>query len=866
MKRAPRQALGTFVGREAELAQIDAMFREGFRLVTIWGMGGMGKTRLALEVLRREAREGTFVDLAERVDEDGLLAELADALEAPIGPARSSAHVIAQLGRALAARRDVLVVFDNFEQLPPSAARTIAALLDAAPRARLLVTSRERLRIPAEATLELHPLGVDGAGGESDAERLFLQRARELGLDTAWAPSHPGLATVLRQLEGIPLAIELAVARLEVLGLEGLRDRLPGQLDVLARGPKSAPARHRTMRAAVAWSWALLSEDERDALARLCVFRAGFTLRAAEAVLARTDALDVIDALREKALLRGRHALPEEPRFTLYEAVRAYGLDVLGERGARDETVRRHDAFFVEAGRAWTERLRARGDAAARASLSRETENLLDVHARALAETPATADSVGRAAAALDAAGVVLATEAPAARVLALFRSTTERCREVPMDPALAIELGAGLGRALFAAGQLDEAERVLEAAATGAVGLGRADLEARCALDLGIALHRKRDLARASEAYERALGACRGRDAERSEARALGNLAAIDHDARRFEPARRRYRRSIAVASAIQDAQVEGIMTANLAVLEQDEGRLDRALAAYERAIDLLSAAGDVRLLAITRANLGMLHAERGGLSEARAELERARDAQRAIGDAHSLALTAMRLAVVLALHRERAAASAQLEEGATLFSATEDDVGLAIADLVERALDLPGFDQAALAALREALDRAEPLTKISDDARAIFRTLRRAAERVARGAPPEIDEADDALVVARGGEAFRPPGGAWQFVSDHAAAARVVARLVALRRADPSRRLPVAEVTAAGWPGQKILAEAAANRVYVVVAWLRKRGFPLVRDELGYAIDPAVPVQEVQAPSAPRPAPKTRAGKRSS
>jgi predicted ATPase len=278
--------LTSFVGREQAVREIANLLGE-FRLVTVTGPGGVGKTRLAGEVARRVA--GRFADGA-------WLAELA--------PVRDSARVATSVAAALGvreqpgmpaadavmrvlARRQLLVVLDNCEHVIGAAAQLCAGLLGACDDVRVLATSREPLRIAGEAAYRLAPLTVPGPGGDvpADAVALFADRAR--AADAGFALTGQNSADVARlvgQLDGMPLAIELAAARVEALGVAHLLGALDGRLALLAGGDRLAAGRHRSLAAAAQWSYRLLGDQEQRVFRLLSVFPAPFTLEAAEAV------------------------------------------------------------------------------------------------------------------------------------------------------------------------------------------------------------------------------------------------------------------------------------------------------------------------------------------------------------------------------------------------------------------------------------------------------------------------------------------------------------------------------------------------------------------------------------------------------
>jgi predicted ATPase/DNA-binding CsgD family transcriptional regulator len=331
--------LTSFVGREQAVREIANLLGE-FRLVTVTGPGGVGKTRLAGEVARRVA--GRFADGA-------WLAELA--------PVRDSARVATSVAAALGvreqpgmpaadavmrvlARRQLLVVLDNCEHVIGAAAQLCAGLLGACDDVRVLATSREPLRIAGEAAYRLAPLTVPGPGGDvpADAVALFADRAR--AADAGFALTGQNSADVARlvgQLDGMPLAIELAAARVEALGVAHLLGALDGRLALLAGGDRLAAGRHRSLAAAAQWSYRLLGDQEQRVFRLLSVFPAPFTLEAAEAV-AGQEAVPVVLRLVECSLLVPPRPGPDgRSRYAMLETLRAYGAGLLAGAGEQEQ-------------------------------------------------------------------------------------------------------------------------------------------------------------------------------------------------------------------------------------------------------------------------------------------------------------------------------------------------------------------------------------------------------------------------------------------------------------------------------------------------------------------------------------------------
>ena len=352
------------VGREDALAAVLDLLRDPqVRLVTLTGPGGVGKTRLALEVAR--ALDGAlpdgayFVPLEAVSDPDLVPAAIARALGVGAVNARSPLDAI----REAAGRRPRVLVLDNFEHVL-AMVPTVVDLLAAGSGLRILVTSRETLRVRGEHELVLRPLALpeeteSGAKGRhwpstealaaSPAVALFLQSARAGRVGFALTDDNAAdIAAICVRLDGLPLAIELAAARVGHLSPAAILARLarPGsaRLPLLTGGPRDAPARQRTMRDAIAWSHDLLDEAECAAFRRLAVFVGGFSLDAAATVCTEDegDALDRIRSLLAKSLVRDDGDGGAEPRFGMLETIREFGLDRLAASGEAEEIRRRH--------------------------------------------------------------------------------------------------------------------------------------------------------------------------------------------------------------------------------------------------------------------------------------------------------------------------------------------------------------------------------------------------------------------------------------------------------------------------------------------------------------------------------------------
>ena len=344
-----------FIGREEEKSLVrDLLTGREARLVTLIGAGGIGKTRLALELgsgLRDEFDDVVMVALEEVSSADQVVSSIASSLGVPESPGQSMLDLIINYLRA----RRMLLIIDNFEHVM-AAAYVLGQLISETDQVVLLVTSRERLRLSGERVVEVSSLQVAGAVDDadvlrrSDAVELFIDRARAAGSNLDL--DHDQLETIAeicRRLDGIPLAIELAASRAKVVGPEELLRRLDRRLSFLTDGPRDLPARQQTLRSTIAWSHDLLDNPQRRLFARLGVFAAGFSLEAAETVCgddAVPMVLDGIASLVDKSLVRTEDPLHGQPRFTMLQVVRDFALEQLDAMGEAERLRRAHADYY----------------------------------------------------------------------------------------------------------------------------------------------------------------------------------------------------------------------------------------------------------------------------------------------------------------------------------------------------------------------------------------------------------------------------------------------------------------------------------------------------------------------------------------
>ena len=355
--------LTSFIGREKEVAKIERLLGGGARLVTLCGPGGCGKTRLALAVAR-DLLEGFedgawWVELAPLSDPKLVPGAVALALGVREVPDRSLTEVLVEHLKG----RKTLLVLDNCEHLVEGCAVLANALLRACPELEILATSREPLRIAGESTWLVPSLSLPdpqrlpptGELARYEAVRLFVERAGAVDAGFALTERNASaVAQLCHELDGIPLAIELAAARARVLTVEQISEKLKDPLELLTTGSRAAPPRHQTLRATLEWSYELLSEQERELLERLSVFARGWALEAAEAVGAGEPVeagrvLDLLSVLVDKSLVVAE-ASPVDARalrYRMLEPVRQYALERLSESGEEEGVRRAHAKYFL---------------------------------------------------------------------------------------------------------------------------------------------------------------------------------------------------------------------------------------------------------------------------------------------------------------------------------------------------------------------------------------------------------------------------------------------------------------------------------------------------------------------------------------
>ncbi|MDP1901790.1 MAG: winged helix-turn-helix domain-containing protein [Rubrivivax sp.] len=583
-------ALPPLFGRAADLRALRALLAT-HRLVCVVGAGGVGKTALVrtlAQALQGEYRDGVCtIDLAPLTDAAHLLPALAGALHLSLGAGPGLAALAASLQA-----RQLLLVLDNCEHLQRPVAELAAALLAQAPQLRLLATSQEPLRLSCEQVYRLATLALPAAGAASTLEQardagalqLFEERARAADQHFALNATNVAAAVdICRQLDGIALAIELAAARVPLLGVEGLRLRLGERLRLLTGGARDLPPRHRTLRAALEWSHDLLTPPQQVVYRRLGVMAGSFGLEAAQQVAAAAeidewDVLDALGALVDKSMVTAEIGPAGEPRFRLLETVRQHALEQLAGAGEDAALRERHLVFFLA----------------------------LALAARAPLEGPQQGQWLDRLE--LDRDNLLAAHSA---------------CDSLPQGAEKGLRLVNALMRYWLSRSLLVQGQRVtLEALARpGAEKF--AGLQAEALLHAGrLAAYRGLDL-EAAELLSRsvALGRACGAAAPVAEALARLGYARMSLDDR--AGARACMEEAVALAGQQGDNRaLRRLVLGHLAELERLEGRADAAAPLYEEGLQLARADGDRLSVMIALNNLAMVAVARGQAPQARAQL----------------------------------------------------------------------------------------------------------------------------------------------------------------------------------------------------------------------------------------------------
>ncbi len=617
-----------FIGREAEVARTRAaLLDEGARLLTLTGAGGIGKTRLALqlaaEVIDQFRHGAFFVPLAHITDPGMIVPSIAKVLGVNEMPGRSLLHNLQEYLKD----KQTLLALDNLEQVT-EAASVVDQLLAACPDLKIVTTSRERLRLSWEHEFQVPTLEVPDRRKDTvdtaariPAVALFVNRCRLVHPEFALTPDNvEAVATICIRLEGLPLAIELAAARIKILTPEEIARRLDDHSRLLRGGPRDAPQRHQSLQAAISWSYELLTPDERRLFRSLAVFRGGFALASAEAV-ASGDSLDLLDGLTslvDKSLLR-RIAVPDRSaRFHMLETIREYGVEQLAATGELDGTRSRHAGHFASLAEQAEMRLASPEEEMGLQRLWQDTENL---------------------------------------------RSAVEW--SVRSSVQTTARLGCGLGWLFYLHGHLTEGrariEQILQAA-------GDVDdqLRARVLLPAGVLAWSLGEWHQARTWLEQSLGVFRQYKDARREAMATAFVGHVARSTGEVEEASTRYQTALGIYRSLGNEWGIAWALFDLGLAARDRGNDDEAVALHEQSLALFRKQGYRWGTAWALWNLGVLAHRRGDDANARDRFAESLDLYRGLDDRRGIAQSLEGLAAVIFV-------AGRLREAARVLSAAD-------------------------------------------------------------------------------------------------------------------------------------------------------------------------------------------------
>ncbi len=645
-------ATTTFVGRDTTLAECTRALAES-RLLTLTGMGGSGKTRVALKLAEEHLDvfpDGVwFVDVAPLTDPSRLIETLAAVLDV-----RDEAGRTLQEGvRALLATRRTLVILDNSETHPGASAELALDLLSHCPQLKLLVTNREPLGVDGETIYTVPALGVPAssvrtaaAAEQSEAVRLFRDRARAALPEFALTDDNAtAVAEICRRLDGIPLALELAAARVRLLGVEQIRARLGDRFKLLTRSGGGAAARQQTVLAVIQWSWDHLLEPEQDLMRRLAVFTGGWTLERATEVCSDScdefEVLDLLTRLAERALLVLQRAADGSVRYRYLESVWRFALEKLEPHLEHAPMRDRHLTSYVTYAEDAEKRMTGAGVARAVHELDTEEENIL----AALAWCAHAHDGV-----------------------------------------SLGLRMSAAVYRMWAIEGRFTLGRRMLEEAlardTTKRVSPERAKALARAA---GFALTSS-DYAAAETYLAESLTLARKMGDRKAEARALAGLGVATMYQSRFEDSVRYGEASLALYEQLGEMRGVAMAHHNTGLLEHMLGRPARALDHFTAALTLLTASGDTSTETLCRTALAASSLRLGDRAGALAELRKSSTLLEGLSSVREMVY-------VLGVLAELLQVTGQARDAARMLGASESmraNVGMTLLPWEQREQDL--------------------------------------------------------------------------------------------------------------------------------------------------------------------------------
>jgi predicted ATPase/transcriptional regulator with XRE-family HTH domain len=635
--------LTPLVGREEEVATVCALLRRPeVRLVTLTGAGGIGKTRLALRIaseLREDFADGVcFVSLAALDDPALVISTIAQTL----GLKETEHQTLPALVQAALRERCLLLLLDNFERLLPAAVQ-VADLLARCPQLKLLVTTRGMLHVQGEYEFPVSPLALPNLAAlpasetlaKSAAVALFLQRAQAVKPGFQLTAANAGtIAEICMRLDGLPLALELAAARLKLLSPQELLTRLSHRLEVLTGGRQDLPERQQTLRNTILWSYQLLDAREQQLFRRLSVFAGGCTLEAVEAVCSALDGqestgnlLESVTSLLDKSLLRIIQQDGKESRLLMLETIREFVLEALETSGGREITYSAYAHYYLTLAEQAEPELAGPQQAVWLERLEREHDNLR-----------ATLSWL------LEQKGMAQNTE-------------------------LALRLGGALWRFWDIRGHWSEGWNFLERALAGSKGVAT-PVQLKALMADGFLTYMLGNTDRAEAVYEESLARCRELGDRGGMALSLRRLAVIASTRSNLRVASSRTEEALALFRELGDMQGIAWSLSNLALAVSQQGEYTRAIALHEEALALFREVGDLE--GIAQSHIGLtetLFFSQGDPARVHARIEEGLSLCREIGFKEGVAWS-LGLAGQLTLNQgDAASARSLIEESLVLF-----------------------------------------------------------------------------------------------------------------------------------------------------------------------------------------------------
>ena len=656
----------SFLGRTSEVAGVTELLLGGSRLVTLTGAPGIGKTRLAIEVAARlddRLEQGSrFVPLLTTEDPADVALAVCTALPLPTTGAQGAERLLADYLRPL----ELLVVLDNFEHVA-AAAPLVAFLLGEASGLRVLVTSREPIRVAGETQFPVPPLAIGGP--DEPAVALFSDRARMVRPDFTMAEDDvQRVAAICSRLDGVPLAIELAAAATRLMSPSALLGELDHVLDLPSKGPRDAPAHQQTLRATIDWSYRLLDDDDRVLFAQLGIFVGGFTLEAAAAVcggmaIGRSRVVAGVASLVDKSLLETQPEAPGGPRLVALQAIREFAVEQLKDTGGAEELRRRHALYYAEL-----------TDTAADQLTGKNQVTWLDI----------------------------LGVEQ--ANLLAALRWA------LPADPSTALRLAGALWRFWLLRSHFTAGREWLEQ--TLAAGSPGDPTRIRAATGAGVLARSQGDYDRAEQLFEEATALARRRGASEDVALATLNSGIVAEHRGRYDTAASLFEESLSLYQAAGSRRGVGHALNCLGNVALDRKDPAAATSFFEQALDAFKGLEDHWSVAIACTNLGWVAHVEGDAVRARTWYSHSLAVHRSLGDERGIANTLCNIARVARMEDDLRSATAFLEEALLLFRRLGERRGVAecLAELaaIAAAEDQPGRAArlySAASALRAAI-----------------------------------------------------------------------------------------------------------------------------------------------------------------